>query len=172
LDEKINIITDLDGKKVVFIRDLRFKGNKKEEWTEIEAYLREYVGQCYEIIETSEKVYIGKGFPDEFAHGKDKIILKGSNAKAKANAAQVVGELIQSACNKSVAPDYAEKHKGKAKYGWYRYDTRIALPIYDDSGELVRFNVYKMRMLVRHDKDGKRYLYDFLRTKKETSSPL
>ena len=70
-------------------------------------------------------------------HGKDKTILKGPNAKAKANASQVVGELIQIATNKSIAPDYNSKHKHKAKYGWYRYDTRLALPIYDNEGEQV-----------------------------------
>ena len=64
------------------------------------------------------------------------------------------------------------KHKNKAKFGWYRYDTRIALPVYNDVGELERYNIFKLRMLVRHDADGKMYLYDFLRTKKETSSPL
>ena len=56
--------------------------------------------------------------------------------------------------------------------GWYRYDTRLALPVYNDIGEIERYNIYMLRMLVRYDKDGKLYLYDFLRTKKETSSPL
>ena len=93
-------------------------------------------------------------------------------AKAKANAAQAVGELIQIAANKSASEDYKGKHGAQAKYGWYRYDTRLALPVYNDTGELQRYNIYKLRMLVRHDEDGKLYLYDFLRTKKETSSPL
>ena len=46
--------------------------------------------------------------------------------------------------------------------------------IYNNSKEIDHYNVYKMRMLVRHDADGKLYLYDFLHTKKEkeTSSPL
>ena len=169
---KVNIICDAEGKKIVLINDIRFKGKKREEWDEIETYLKEYVGSYYEIAETAEKIYIGKEFPNEFTHAKDRLVLKGPNAKAKANASQVIGELIQIATNKSSAPDYQEKHKNKAKYGWYRYDTRLALPVYDDAGELVRYNIFKMRMLVRHDKDGKIYLYDFLRTKKETSSPL
>ena len=168
----VNIISDADGKKIVLINDIRFKGKKREEWDEVETYLREYVGKYYEIAETSEKIYIGKEFPDEFAHAKDKTMLKGPNAKAKANASQAVGELIEIATNKSEAPDYHSKHRNKARYGWYRYDTRLALPVYNDAGELTRYNIYKMRMLVRHDKDGKMYLYDFLRTKKETSSPL
>ena len=42
----------------------------------------------------------------------------------------------------------------------------------NDTGELQRYNIYKLRMLVRHDEDGELYLNDFWRTKKETSSPL
>jgi len=172
LSSNVSTITDPEGKKIVLINDIRFRGKTKEEWNEIERYLKEYVGLYYEISETSEKVYIGKDFPDEFAHGKDKTVLKGPNLKAKANAAQAVGELIQIASNKAGSPDYNMRHGEKAKFGWYRYDTRLALPIYNEEGEIQRYNIYKIRMLVRHDEDGKLYLYDFLRTKKETSSPL
>lgn len=168
----VSIICDAEGQKIVMINDIRFKGKKRDEWDEIEIYLKEYVGKCYEIAENAEKIFIGKDFPNEFTHGKDKTILKGPNAKAKANASQAVGELIQIATNRSSAPDYNAKHKNKAKMGWYRYDTRLALPVYNDAGELERYNIFKLRMLVRHDADGKMYLYDFLRTKKETSSPL
>ena len=172
MDKKVKIITDSEGNKIVLINDIRFRGKKREEWNEIEECLKEYVGKCYEIAESAEKVYVGKDFPDEFAHGKDKTILKGPNAKAKANASQVVGKLIEIATNKSISEDYDSKHKNKAKFGWYRYDTRLGLPVYNDLGKLERYNIFKMRMLVRHDIDGKMYLYDFLRTKKETSSPL
>lgn len=166
-------ITEPTGDKFVLINDLRFKGKTKAEWKEIEDYLKEYIGKYYEISETAEKVYIGTDFPDEFTHGKDKVNLRGSNVKAKANAAQAVRELIQIADNKATSEDFNDKHGNKAKYGWYRYDTRLALPVYNEEGELQRYNIYKLRMLVRHDEDGKLYLYDFLRTKKEkeTSSP-
>jgi len=172
VNNNVTTITDPEGKKIVLINDIRFRGKTKEEWNEIEKYLKEYVGLYYEISETSEKVYIGKDFPDEFAHGKDKTVLKGPNLKAKANAAQAVGELIQIASNKAGSPDYNMRHGEKARFGWYRYDTRLALPIYNEDGEIQRYNIYKLRMLVRHDEDGKLYLYDFLRTKKEMSSPL
>lgn len=49
--------------------------------------------------------------------------------------------------------------------------TRFGLPVYDEFGEIVSYNIFKARMLVRCDKDGKLYLYDFVRTKKETSKP-
>ena len=62
--------------------------------------------------------------------------------------------------------------KAKAKKGWYRYDTRFGIPKYDENGELEGYHIYSAKMLVRRDEDGKLYLYDFVRTKKETSSPL
>ena len=93
--------------------------------------------------------------------------------KAKANIIQALGELIEIANKKVYSIDYGDKHGLKAKNGWYRYDTRIALPVYNHDNNVERYNVYKLRMLVRHDNDGKLYLYDFLRTKKEKemSSP-
>ena len=38
--------------------------------------------------------------------------------------------------------------------------------------ETGRYNIFSARMLVRHADDGKKYLYDLLAIKKETSSPL
>ena len=94
------------------------------------------------------------------------------NEKAKANMITAVGELIQIASNKAEYPDFDKKHKAKAKYGWYRYDTRFGIPVYDEEGNLLRYNIFSTRMLVRCDADGKLYLYDFIRIKKETCSPL
>ena len=41
----------------------------------------------------------------------------------------------------------------------------------DEEGNLERYNIFSTRMLVRCDADGKLYLYDLVRTKKETSKP-
>ena len=172
MEKNVNIINDLDGRKFVLINDIRFKG-KREDWKDVEQYLKEYVGEFYEIEETCDKVYISKDFPDEFANSESRIVLKGAVAKAKANASQAIPELIRIATNPKHSDNTKEKHKQDAKYGWYRYDVRFALPVYNDkSGEIERYNVYKSVMLVRHAEDGKKYLYDFLSIKKETSSPL
>lgn len=172
MDRNANIITDLDGKRFVLINDIRFKG-KREEWKAVEQYLKEYIGEFYEIEETSEKVFISTDFPDEFANSESRIGLKGAIAKAKANASQAIPELIQIATNKSHTSNTKKKHAADAKYGWYRYDVRFALPVYDDrTGNIERYNIYRTVMLVRHAEDGKKYLYDFLAIKKETSSPL
>ena len=169
--EKVNIIIDENGNNIVLINDVRFKTRRTINWDEVEAYLKEYIGKHYEILETSEKVYIGTDFPDEFCHSQDKIRLKGGNEKAKANMVSAIGELIRVATNKTVSEDFENKHKTKAQHGWYRYDTRFGIPSYNSEGVLQRYNIYFARMLVRCDENGKLYLYDLVRTKKETSSP-
>lgn len=169
---KINIIYDCDGNRLVLINDLRFKGRKKVDWLMVENCLKEYIGQFEEIVETSDMVYISSDFPDEYTHSKDTRTLRGGNLYAKANAIPAIKEMIRIATNKSFSENYASKHKSNAKYGWYRYDTRFALPRYNSDNELDGYNIFKGRLIVRHDEDDKLYLYDILRIKKETSRPL
>ena len=64
------------------------------------------------------------------------------------------------------------KHGRYAKNGWYRYDTRFALPVYGEDGNVERYNIFRGRLLIRHASSGKKYLYDILEIKKETSTPL
>lgn len=65
------------------------------------------------------------------------------------------------------------KHNVDAKFGWYRFTTRFALPVYNnDTGDLERFNIFRIEMLIRHAADGNLYLYDMVNIKKETSTPL
>ncbi len=173
MDRNVNIITDLDGKKFVLVNDIRFKAKRRDDWKIIETYLKEYVGEFYEIAETSEKIFISTDFPDEYANSESRMALKGAVAKAKANAAQGIPELIQIATNQEFSKNIKKKHQKDAKFGWYRYDVRFALPVYDDkTGQVMRYNIFSARMLVRHDEDGRKYLYDLLAIKKETSSPL
>ena len=172
-NKNVNIIADADGKKMVLINDIRFKTKTRDDWNIVEEYLKEYIGKSYEIEETSDKIYISADFPDEYTRSESRIALKGAAAKAKANAAQAVPELIRIATNPKHEENRKAKHKADAAYGWYRYDIRFALPVYDDkTGNIARYNIYSASMLVRHANDDRKYLYDILAIKKETSSPL
>lgn len=97
----VSIIIDAEGNKVVVINDLRFKRSKKVEWNTVENYFKEYIGDCAEILDTNEMVYIGSDFPDEYAHSKDTKVLRGPNEYAKANASVAIKELIQIATDKA-----------------------------------------------------------------------
>lgn len=68
--------------------------------------------------------------------------------------------------NGSYIENKNQKHNLDAKYGWYRYDSRFAIAIYNNDNEVERYNVYKVRMIIRCDADGKKYLYDMINIKK------
>ena len=101
----------------------------------MEAYLQQYVGEFYSIADTKEIVYIGTDLPDEYTNSNYTHRLKGTSAKAKANAV-------------------------------------FALPVYDEYGEIERYNVFHASLIVRHSEDKKLYLYDILDIKKETSNSI
>lgn len=168
---KVAVIQDVDGNNIVVINDIIFKGKRSITWPDVEEYLRQYVGEFYSIAETGDIVYIGTDLPDEYAGSNYTKHIKGAVAKAKANAAQAIPEIIEIATSKTVEENKKEKHSRNAKNGWYRYDTRFALPVYDESGEVERYNVFSARLLIRHAASGKMYLYDVLEIKKETSKP-
>jgi len=94
----------------------------------------------------------------------------GANAKTRANAATAIPELIQIASNPAYEENRKEKHTKSARYGWYRYDVRFALPVYQKN-TLVRYNIFHARLLINRAENGSKYLYDILAVKKETSKP-
>lgn len=170
MERKVNVVEDLDGNKIVVIHDIRFKGKQSIEWSDVEEYLKQYIGEYHIIKSTNDMVYIGVDLPDEYTHSNYTYILKGANAKAKANAAQGLPEMLVIANEKEYEENRKEKHSKDAKYGWYSYVTRFALPVYGENGEIERYNVFRAIMLVRHAEDNKLYLYDIIKIKKETSN--
>ena len=134
MQRKVNVVEDLDGNKIVVIHDIRFKGRQAIEWSDVEKYLKQYVGEAHIIESTNDLVYIGVDLPEEYAHSNYTNTLKG------------------------------------AKYGWYSYVTRFALPVYGENGDIERYNVFRAILLVRHAEDKRLYLYDIMKIKKETST--
>ncbi len=162
----VSVIQDIDGNNIVIINDIRFKGKRSVDWKDVREYLKEYVGEFYTIAVTGDVVYIGSDLPKEYSGSKYTNSIKGTNAKAKANAATGIPEMIEIAVGKHFRENQEDKHKRDAKNGWYRYDSRFALPVYDDKGELERYNVFRASMLIRHSNDVKLYLYDVIDIKK------
>lgn len=168
----VSVIQDVDGNNIVIINDIRFRGKRSIDWKDVREYLKEYIGEFYTIAATGDVIYIGSDLPNEYSGSKYTHSIKGANAKAKANAAQGIPELIEIAVGKHFRENNEEKHWRNAKYGWYRYDSRFALPVYNETGEIERYNVFHASLIVRHSEDKKLYLYDILDIKKETSNPI
>jgi len=170
-NRNVSIIRDTNDKKIVVIHDILFMGKRQINWKNVEKYLKQYIGEIYTIVETQDLVYIGKEFAEEYGGSKDTAQLKGTLAKAKANAASGIPELIEIATKKRFKENFAGKHRKDAKYGWYRLDSRFAIPVYNTNEEIERYNVFHVEMLIRHDKNRKLYLYDIVNIKKEPSTP-
>lgn len=169
MNRKICIVEDSDGNKIVLIQDIIFKGKRVIDWHDVEIYLRQYINQFYRIAESGEEIFIGTDLPSEYSGSIYTSKLKGTIAKAKANASQGLPEIIEIATNPKFEANRKKKHRRDARYGWYRYDSKFALPVFDEDGEIIRFNIFNVRLLVRHAGNGKKYLYDIMEIKKETS---
>ena len=172
MKRNIEIIHDIAGNKIVVVNDIRFKGKRKINWNDVREYLKEFVDEFYTIADTKDIIYIGKDLPDEYTGSKYTRSMMGGIAKAKAYIAQGIPELIQVATNRRFKENLEDKHNMNAKFGWYRYDSRFAIPVYDEMGEIERYNIFRAEMVIRHDANGKLYLYDVINAKKETSNPL
>lgn len=172
MNRNVEIIYGIDNKKIVLIHDIRFKGKRQINWNDVKEYLKEYINDFYMIAETKDIIYIGKDLAEEYTGSKYTRAMKGANAKAKANAVQGIPEMIEIAVGKHFRKNTNQKHCKDAAFGWYRYDSRFALPVYNDEEKMERYNVFHASMLIRHDKNGKMYLYDIIDIKKETSNPL
>lgn len=170
MERKVSIVEDATGNKTVYIHNIIFKGRRKINWREVEQYLKQYIGDFHTIEENKEIIYLGSDLPDEYAHSIYTRRLRGANAKAKANAVQGLSEIIGIATDCQFIENRKEKHKSDAKYGWYSYNSRFAIPILDENGDIKNYNIFCVALLVRHSFDGKKYLYDIIKIKKETST--
>lgn len=156
---------------MVYIETQIFKGKQNIHWDEVEHYLKRYVGQSVRVSEYGDDIVIPGDFPDEYAFSAYTKKLRGGLAKTKANAAQVIFELIESATNRRYVENKDPKHSVDASDGWYRYDVEFSVSVQGE-GELVqRWNYYKGTLIVRM-KESKLSLYDLINIKKEARKPL
>lgn len=140
-------------------------------WKEVEKYLIRYIGKIFEVSETEDLIQIDKMFIDEYIGSDYTQKLVGALPKVKANMSQGIPKMIEIATGKRWKEDFDNKHKNKAGKGWFRYNTRFAMPVTNDDGEIVEYNIYQAVLIVRYASNGKLYLYDIQNIKKETRCP-
>lgn len=158
---------DENHNRIVQINEIIFKGKQHIDWDAVRTYALRYIDAIYVISSDGASIHLDKKFADEFAGSIDTKRLRGASAKAKANALQATPELLQISCSPRYIQNYEAKHAHDAKLGWYRYDSRFSLPVYEND-QIIRYNVFKITMLIRHAEDGRKYLYDMVNIKKET----
>ena len=169
--DNLLITTDSQGNKVVVIPQIIFKGKRSISWKEVEKYLIRYIGKIFEVSETKDLILIDRTFVDEYTGSEYTNKLVGALPKVKANMSQGIPRMIEIAIGKRWKEDFDSKHKNRAGNGWFCYNTRFAMPITNEEGEIVEYNIYQAVLIVRYSSNEKLYLYDIQNIKKETRYP-
>lgn len=151
------------------IQESIFRGKQNIPWMDVERYLKKYVGKTFSVKEYGDAIQIGGSFPNEFSESKDTKRLRGALAKVKANAAQIIDELIVNATNRRWVENKNEKHQKNAIKGWYRYDVSFGMVVQTGREKFV--NHYRGTLVVRINDRGN-YLYDLINIKREARTPL
>ncbi len=98
--KNVNVIFDEKGRGIVIVNDIRFKGRRGINWTDVESYIRDYINTDYLVLDTADVIYIGTDLPSEIKGSDDTKKLKGAYAKAKANATTKIPLLLKYADNR------------------------------------------------------------------------
>ena len=151
------------------VKEIIFKNKQNIPWNDVEVYLKKYIGMDIVVKEYNDKIHIPGGFPDEYTESRYTKKLRGALAKAKANASQVIVDMLENASNRRWIENKDNKHEKEASGGWYRYDVGFAIPI-ENNGQRKKSS-YVATAVVRIKAD-KLYLYDIINIKKEASTPL
>ena len=164
-------VRDVDGKNVVWISEnilsSKPKGQNISDF--IVDYLTSHVGEMYSILESGRRVYLGEDLPNEYAWSKYSQRIRSKDQrlyKDKAKAIAGIGEAINIATNRRWEPTKHPQNKD-AKYGIYKYDSKIAFPVYNSSGENTGVHAYDVTLVIRNASDGRKYLYDVQSIKKD-----
>ena len=171
-EKLFSIKTDSNGEQVAVINTKTFSKNTKDLKASIAQLIKQHIGDYYTIIKNGSKIYIGNDFPGEYTYSKTAQNLRKSNMAIKGNIAHNMEDMIKIATNETWEANKKAKHAVDAKNGWYRYDSKVALPVLDGQKNIVSYQIYDVELLVRHDNNGKKYLYDVMNIKKSTATLL
>lgn len=166
------VAKDNNGNNVAVVTDNVFYDKSVKKHQAIANNIAKNIGKYYPIIESGQNVYIGKDLPNEYTQSEYTKHINAKLRKAKGLSSSNIGEMIEIASDRKWVKNRKQKHNIDAKYGWYHYTTRFAIPVYDSFGKAVNFKVYTADLIIRNDADGKKYLYDIQDIKQESSSNL
>ncbi len=166
-------VKQVDGKDVVWLENSSLTNRELNDHKAVAAYIAQHIGEVYTIIESGQRVYIGKELPGEYTQSKYTSYLRQSNrtaARAKNRAVDGLGELIETASNRRWEQT-RHKHSKDATYGMYRYDSTFAFPVKGDAATR-QVRAYDVELLIRNASDGKKYLYDIVNIKENTAAKI
>lgn len=176
-DILFSIRSDENGDPVVVI-DQRsigtaFRNDKESARKKLKTVLAVKVNDgktLFQVIKSSgKKVFLGPFLPGKFAYSGYSKGTRLNTFKKKAELAPHLEEMLEISVNEVFEEDRNGKHGNKAKNGWYKYDSRFAFPVMDSNRNIIDYDIYSARMIVRHDANGRYYLYDITTIEKDSA---
>lgn len=162
----------VNGKQIVWIENSSLTNKELNNHKAVAEFIARHIGEVYTIIESGQKVYIGKDLPGEYTQSKYTSYLRSTDRaafRAKRKVVDGLGELIETATNRRWERTRHTQSKD-AKYGMYRYDSTFAFPVKDGGGAVQWVRAYDAELLIRNASDGKKYLYDIVNIKENTAA--
>ena len=151
-----------DGRKIAWI-DEPLTNKQAEDFNFVSTRLASLVGQSADVLETGERVYIGKDIRHEYLRSKytQGILNDRDIRRAKFKVAGNLQDVITVGTNKQT--ENATHHHASIKYdSVYRYKTLFAFPVRQSDGSALAVKAYSATMIVLHGSDGQLYLYDLV----------
>lgn len=109
------------------------------------------IGKHYTLIESNQEVYLDETFSKEYAFSKYSKSLSPKDMALKGDLIMAINFLINYASSRKHQRAKHNTHSIDAAYGFYKYKTT-----YKDYYGKIR----KAVLVIRNDKDGKKYIYD------------
>ena len=162
------------GKQVVWIEKSTLTKKELNDYKAVANFISQHIGDVYTIIESGQKVYIGADLPVEYTQSKYTSYLHVRDRpglRAKNKAVDGLGELIETATNRRWEQTQ-HTHNKDAPYGMYRYDSSFAFPVRRADGTVDNVRAYDVELVIRNGSDGKKYLYDIVNIKENTTVTL
>ena len=167
-------IKKINRKSIVWLENSPLINKELKNYRAVASYIAQHIGEVYTIIESGQKVYIGKDLPGEYTQSKYTSYLRGRSpqtVKAKNRAVNGLGEMIETATNRQWEKTKHTQNKD-ARYGMYRYNSSFAFPVKDNMGAITAVRAYDVELLIRNASDGKKYLYDIVGMKRNATAEI
>lgn len=179
-------IRELDGERVAWVDEDITRSKPKD--VSMEKYVKQYI----ENMISQNGTYLGTlpdsgmrvfaetqgrtpksryGLADEYVRSSYTRWIKDNSKnkfRAKMKAAGVLDDLVSIATDRTWEKTKHTQNKD-AQYGVYNYNSTFAFPVYDSKGELSNVRAYDCQMVILNASDGKKYLYDVIRIKENTT---
>lgn len=155
----------MNREKIIILDKVIFTSKHNIDWDKVEAYLKRYVGVTVLNCNYNDKIHISREFCDEYSHSIYTKNLRGAYAKIKANMVQAIPEILQFAFNRKHQINHKDKHNKSAVNGWYRYNIKVAMPIYN-LDQISNYNLYTCTILIKCGLNMRLKVYDIVDIRK------